>query len=242
MSLKIDIWILADVSENFRKTCLETYQLDPAKFLSAPGKTGQAALKKTEVKLELLTNIDMLLMVERRIRGGICHSINRYAKVIINIWKITIKINNPSALNIATNNFYDWAMSQNLSINDFKWVDMSEFDKILKKVMKYVVLKLISNTQENYIKPKTICHFYLKELKSKKSKRLLLTYLIKLNMLFTWNFLKSIKSWISFEKKFRFIKLNQVTQPTPYIDMNNNSRKAAKKGLRERIVHHLLNE
>ena len=59
MSLKIDTWLLADVSENFRKTCLsenfrktclETYQLDPAKFLSAPGKTGQAALKETEVK------------------------------------------------------------------------------------------------------------------------------------------------------------------------------------------------
>ena len=53
-----------------------------------------------------------------------------------------------------TNNFYDWPMSQNLSINDFKWVDMSEFDKILKKVMKYIVLKLISNAHENYIKPK----------------------------------------------------------------------------------------
>ena len=85
MSLKIDTWLLADVSENFRKTCLETYHLDPAKFLSAAGKTGQAALKETEVKLESLTNIDMLLMVEKRIRGGICHSINRYAKVIINI-------------------------------------------------------------------------------------------------------------------------------------------------------------
>ena len=209
MSLKIDTWLLADVSENFRKTCLETYQLDPAKFLSAPGKTGQAALKETEVKLESLTNIDMLLMVEKRIRGGICHSISRY--VIINIWKITIKIKNPSALNIPTNNCYDWAMSQNLSINDLKWVDMSEFDKILKKVMKYIVLKLISNTLENYIKPKTICHFYLKKWKFKKSKRLLLIYMIKLNMLFTLNLLKSIKSWISFEKKVRFIKLNQVT-------------------------------
>ena len=61
-------------------------------------------------------------------------------------------------------------------------------------------------------------------------------------MLFTLNLLKSIKSWISFEKKVRYIKLNQVTQLTPYIDMNNNSRKAAKKGFREGIEHHLLNE
>ena len=60
--------------------CLEIYELDPAKFLSAPGLAWQAALKKAKVKLELLTDIDMLLMVEKGIRGGICHSIYRYAK------------------------------------------------------------------------------------------------------------------------------------------------------------------
>ena len=52
-----------------------------AKFLSAPGLAWQAALKKTEVKLELLADIDMVLMVENDIRGGICHAIYRYAKV-----------------------------------------------------------------------------------------------------------------------------------------------------------------
>ena len=52
----------------------------PAHFLSAPGLTWQACLKKTEVKLELLTENDMLLMVEKGIRGGICHAIHRYAK------------------------------------------------------------------------------------------------------------------------------------------------------------------
>ena len=56
------------------------YHLDPAKFLSAPGLAWQAAFKKTEVKLELWTDIDMLLMVEKDIRGGICHAIHRYAK------------------------------------------------------------------------------------------------------------------------------------------------------------------
>ena len=72
--------VLADVLENFRNMCLEIYELDPAKFLSAPGLAWQAALKKTKVKLDLLTDIDMLLMVEKGIRGGICHSIYRYAK------------------------------------------------------------------------------------------------------------------------------------------------------------------
>ena len=59
---------------------LEIYKLNPAKFLSAPGLAWQAALKKTKVKLDLLPDIDMLLMVEKGIRGGICHSIYRYAK------------------------------------------------------------------------------------------------------------------------------------------------------------------
>ena len=78
--LKSDTLLLADVFENFRKMCLKLYHLDPVKFLSAPGLAWQAALKKTEVKLELLTDIDMLLMVEKGIRGGICHAIHQYAK------------------------------------------------------------------------------------------------------------------------------------------------------------------
>ena len=61
----------------FRDKCIEIYELDPAHFLSAPGLAWQACLKKTKVKLELLTDIDMLLMVENRIRGGICQAIHR---------------------------------------------------------------------------------------------------------------------------------------------------------------------
>ena len=60
--------------------CLKIYHLDPAKFLTAPGLAWQTALKKTEEKLELVTDIDMLLMVEKGIRGGICHAIHWYAK------------------------------------------------------------------------------------------------------------------------------------------------------------------
>ena len=75
-----DTLLLADVFENFRNKCLEVYELDPAHFLSLPGLAWQACLKKTNVKLELLTDYDMLLMVEEGIRGGICHSIHRYAK------------------------------------------------------------------------------------------------------------------------------------------------------------------
>ena len=72
--------MLADVSEKFRDKCIEIYELDPALFLSAPGLAWQACLKRTKVNLELLTDIDMLLMIEAGIRGGMCQSIHRYAK------------------------------------------------------------------------------------------------------------------------------------------------------------------
>ena len=70
-----DIELLADVFENFRDKSIEIYELDPAHFFSAPGLAWQACLKKTGVKLELLTDYDMLMMVENGIRGGICQAI-----------------------------------------------------------------------------------------------------------------------------------------------------------------------
>ena len=78
--MQSDTLLLADVFENFRDMCLKEYELDPAHFLSLPGLAWQACLKKTNIELELLTDYDMLLMVEEGIRGGICHSIQRYAK------------------------------------------------------------------------------------------------------------------------------------------------------------------
>ena len=63
LHVRSDTLLLADVFENFRKMCLKVCKLDHAKFLSAPGLAWQAALKKTKVKLDLLTDIDMLLMI-----------------------------------------------------------------------------------------------------------------------------------------------------------------------------------
>ena len=76
-----DTLLLADVFENFRDKCIEIYGLDPAHFLSAPRLAWQACLKKTKVKLELLTDIDMLLMAEKGIGGRICQAIHWHAKV-----------------------------------------------------------------------------------------------------------------------------------------------------------------
>ena len=78
--VRSDTLLLADVFENLRNMCLKIYELDPAKFLPAPGLASQTALEKNKVKLDLLADIDMLLMVEKGIRGGICHSVYRYTK------------------------------------------------------------------------------------------------------------------------------------------------------------------
>ena len=93
--------------------CLEINELDFAKFLSAPGLAWQAALRKTKVKLDLLTDIDMLLMVEKGIRGGISHSIYRCAKANNKYVKDHDKNKELSCIQYwDVNNLYGWAMSQ----------------------------------------------------------------------------------------------------------------------------------
>ena len=78
--VQTDASLLADVFGKFRDSCIEIYGLDPSHFLSAPGLAWQACLKKANMNLELLTDVDMLLMIEAGIRGGMCQSIHRYAK------------------------------------------------------------------------------------------------------------------------------------------------------------------
>ena len=85
MHAQTDTLLLADVFENLRNKCLEIFELDPIYFVSAPGLAWKACLKKLGMKLELITDYNMLLMIEEGIRGGICHATHRYAKQIINI-------------------------------------------------------------------------------------------------------------------------------------------------------------
>ena len=126
-----DTLLLADVFENFRNTCIKVYELDPAHFLSAPGLAWQACLKKTNIKLELLKDVDMSLMVEKGIRGGICHAIYRYAKAINKYMKNYNKDKEESFIQyLDANNLYGWAMSQKLPVSGFKWKkNMSKFTK-----------------------------------------------------------------------------------------------------------------
>ena len=75
--LRTDVILLENVFESFRKVCSDNYGLDPANFYTAPGLAWRACLKKTGIRLDLLLDPDMLLMVERGIRGGITQSVHR---------------------------------------------------------------------------------------------------------------------------------------------------------------------
>ena len=129
--LKSDTLLLDDVFENFREMFLKIYELDLIKFISGPVLAQQAALKKTKVKLELLTDIDMLLMVEKGIRGVICTVIHRYPKANDKYMKNYNKNKESSNLNYwDVNNLYGWAMPQKLPINNFKWIEeTSQFNE-----------------------------------------------------------------------------------------------------------------
>ena len=131
MYIQSNTVLLADVFENLRNMCLEIYEFDPAKFLSAPGLAWQAALKRTEVKLDLLTDIDMLLMVEKGIREGISHCIYQYEKANKKYMKDYNKNKESSYIQYwDVNNLYGWPMSQKLPVNNFEWIkDTSKFNE-----------------------------------------------------------------------------------------------------------------
>ena len=73
-----DILLLSGVFEKFRNTCIKIYELDLVRFIIAAGLAWEEALKKTKVKSDLLTDIDMLLMAQKHFRGGISHAIHQY--------------------------------------------------------------------------------------------------------------------------------------------------------------------
>ena len=104
--------------------CLNIYHLDPANFLSAPRLAWQVALKKMESKLELLTDIDMMLMVGKCIRGRICHAFHRYGKANDKYMKDYDKNEESSYLKYCdVNNLYGWVRSQKLAVNKFEYIE-----------------------------------------------------------------------------------------------------------------------
>ena len=131
--LKSDVLLLADVFENFRKTCLKHYKLDPAHYYTSPGLAWDACLKETGQQLELLWDYDMLMMFERGIRGGMTHIAKRYSEAN-NKYMKNFDPNKPSKYiqYLDANNLYGWAMSQSLPTNGFKWISNLTKEKVME--------------------------------------------------------------------------------------------------------------
>ena len=129
--LKSDILLLADVFENFRRTCIQYYKLDPCHYFTSPGLSWDAMLKMTNIQLELMTDIDMFQFVEKALRGGVSYISHRYSKAN-NKYMSKYDENMPSKyiMYLDANNLYGWAMSQYLPTGNFRWMTEKQISKL----------------------------------------------------------------------------------------------------------------
>ena len=129
--LKSDVLLLADVFENFRKTCLQYFKLDPCHYFTSPGLSWDAMLKMTNIKLELMTDVEMFQFIEKGMHGGVSYIANRHGKANNKYMnKYDEKVPSEYIMYLDTNNLYGWAMSQYLPTGNFKWMTDKEIRKI----------------------------------------------------------------------------------------------------------------
>ena len=126
-----DVLLLADVFESFRKTCLQYYSLDPCHYFTSPRLSWDAMLKMTNIKLELMIDVDMYQFIEKGMRGGVSYIANRYGKANNKYMKeYNEKAPSKYIMHLDANNLYGWAMSQSLPTGGFRWLTGKEINKL----------------------------------------------------------------------------------------------------------------
>ena len=232
--------------ENFRNMCLKEYEIDPAHFVSLPGLAWQACLKKTNIELELLTDYDMLFLVEKGIRGGICHSIQR---TIANNKYMQNYNNNEESSYIQyldAINLYGWAMSKKLPTNGFKWIDNNKINEdFIKNYNENNDKGYILEVDVKYPKRLHELHSHLpfvsERMKVNKCKKLVCNLFNKKKYVEQINALKqALNHGLKLKKIHRIIEFNQEAWLKPYIDMNTELRKEAKNDF-EKDLFKLMN-
>ena len=264
--VKTDVAPLTDVFENFRNLCQEQYGLDPAHYYTSPGLSWDALLKKTGVELELFTDLEMYLFVERGMRGGISMVSKRYAKVNNPL----LQDYDPSRPNkyimyLDANNLYGWAMSKPLPKRDFKWkrVMPTEEDIIKKKEnakngwILDVDLEHPKELHEEHnsfplapekkqVKNEWMSeyqHSLIKDLdlKTPKCNKLLLTLQDKNNYVVHYRNLQFyLKQGMKLKRVHKVLEFEQECWMEPYIRMNTEFRKNAKSDF-EKNFYKLMN-
>jgi hypothetical protein len=134
--LKTDVLILTDVFQNFREVCKTHYDIDPCWYYSAPGLSWDACLKMTNINLELITDYEMFILIEKGIRGGISVCTKRYSEArnkYLNNESPDLPSNYLIYFDI--NNLYGWSMSQYIPYKDFKWLNSDEIRVLKSKIL-----------------------------------------------------------------------------------------------------------
>ena len=264
--VKTDVVPLADVFENFRNLCQGQYGLDPAHYYTSPGLSWDALLKKTGVELELFTDLEMYLFVERGMRGGISMVSNRYAKASNPL----LQDYDPSRPNkyimyLDANNLYGWAMSKPLPKRDFKWkgVMPTEEDIVKKKEnakngwILEVDLEYPKELHEEHnsfpLAPekKQVKNEWMSEyqnslikdldLKPPKCNKLLLTLQDKNSYVVHYRNLQFyLKQGMKLKRVHKVLEFEQECWMEPYIRMNTEFRKNAKSNF-EKNFYKLMN-
>ena len=234
--VRSDTLLLADIFENLRQSCLENYELDSAHFVSLPRSAWQACLKKTNVELELLTNYDMLLMVEEGIRGGICHAVNRYARANNYYMKDYDKTKESSYIQyLDGNNLHGATISKKLPIKGFKWLDnierineefIKEYNEINDKG--YVIEADVDYPQELHDLHSDM-PFLSERMVINKTKKLVCNLHNKKNYVAYINILKqALNHGLKLKKVHRVIEFEQEAWLKKYIDFNTDLRAKAR--------------
>ena len=228
-----DTLLLADFFENFRNVCIKVCELDPPHFLSAPGLAWQTRLKKADAKLELISDLDIMLMVEKGIRGGICHAIHKYAKANNKYVKSYDEKEESSFLAyLGANNLYGFAMSEPLPVNGFEWMeDLSKIDEDFiknydKDSDKGYILEVDIEYPKNLHDLHTDLPFLPERMKIHKCNKLVC------NLYDKKSYVVHIRSWkqaldhgLILNKVHRVIQFNQKAWLKTYLDLNTELRK-----------------
>lgn len=231
--LKTDILLLADVFENFRETCMSIYKLDPAHFYTSPGYSWSAMLKYTKVQIELFTDIDMLLFIERGIRGGISQCSGRHFRAN-NKYMDDFDPLKPSSylMYVDENNLYGASMAQTLPLNGFKWSDdnidqiKSTADDSPTGYILEVDLEYPTGLHDSH-KDYPLCA-ETRIPPGGKHKKLLLTLFNKKNYVIHYTMLKFVLSQgLILTKVHRVLKFRQSMWLRPYILLNTVQRTRA---------------